>query len=262
MSNVVSPLRYPGGKTRAVNKIALLLPEFSEYREPFLGGGSVFMYVKQNMDCNNYWINDVNQDLMAFWIEAQKNSHDLAEEIQNIKDDCDNYRDLFFEYKYKKASSSFEKAVKFFILNRLTFSGVVGFGGYSGKTGRFTDSSIDRIRPLSDVLQSTLITHFDYMDMLRYPGDNVFLFLDPPYYDASKSKLYGKNGRLHLDFDFEKFAMEAQRCDHKWLITHSDTREIRDLFQFANIKEFDIVYGMDNVSRKPKRARELFITNY
>ncbi|MDD2344989.1 MAG: DNA adenine methylase [Bacteroidales bacterium] len=41
---IKSPLRYPGGKSRAVSLISQILPEFDEFREPFLGGGSVFIW--------------------------------------------------------------------------------------------------------------------------------------------------------------------------------------------------------------------------
>jgi len=44
---IKSPLRYPGGKSRSVEQIASQIPDFQEFREPFLGGGSVFVYVKQ-----------------------------------------------------------------------------------------------------------------------------------------------------------------------------------------------------------------------
>ena len=39
-----TPLRYPGGKSRAVTKMGIYFPNlrnYTEYREPFLGGGSV-----------------------------------------------------------------------------------------------------------------------------------------------------------------------------------------------------------------------------
>ena len=39
---IKSPLRYPGGKSRAIEKIIPLIPAFEEFREPFVGGGSVF----------------------------------------------------------------------------------------------------------------------------------------------------------------------------------------------------------------------------
>ena len=48
MKEVKSPLRYPGGKSKAISKILRYLPpDFSEYREPFVGGGSLFIYLKQ-----------------------------------------------------------------------------------------------------------------------------------------------------------------------------------------------------------------------
>jgi DNA adenine methylase len=71
MSKIKSPLRYPGGKSRAIKQI---LPQITlnirEYREPFLGGGSVFFAVKQLFDqqIKAYWINDLNPDLYHFYL--------------------------------------------------------------------------------------------------------------------------------------------------------------------------------------------------
>ena len=40
-----SPLRIPGGKTRAIKTLSRLVPSLTEWREPFLGGGSMSLYV-------------------------------------------------------------------------------------------------------------------------------------------------------------------------------------------------------------------------
>jgi DNA adenine methylase len=64
---IKSPLRYPGGKSRAVETIARLLPDFDEFREPFLGGGSVFVYVKQRFPNKKYWINDLYTEFYTSW---------------------------------------------------------------------------------------------------------------------------------------------------------------------------------------------------
>jgi DNA adenine methylase len=43
---IKSPLRYPGGKSRSVDLISKIIPDFDEFREPFLGGGSIFIHTK------------------------------------------------------------------------------------------------------------------------------------------------------------------------------------------------------------------------
>ena len=46
-SSLKTPLRYPGGKSRACKKMDPFFPDLSdydEYREPFLGGGSVMHF--------------------------------------------------------------------------------------------------------------------------------------------------------------------------------------------------------------------------
>ena len=44
---IKSPLRYPGGKSKALKRILPLIPEYDEFREPMVGGGSVFFALKQ-----------------------------------------------------------------------------------------------------------------------------------------------------------------------------------------------------------------------
>ncbi|MBX0310482.1 MAG: DNA adenine methylase, partial [Sulfurihydrogenibium sp.] len=94
-------------------------------------------------------------------------------------------------------------------------------------------------------------------------GEDVFIFLDPPYYSTIKSKLYGKNGDLHLNFDHERFASNMKKCQHLWLITYDDCIEIRELFSFAYIYPWELQYGMNNYRQgNAKKGKELFIANY
>ena len=107
-------------------------------------------------------------------------------------------------------------------MNRVTFSGIMDSGGYSQQAfeKRFTESSIERLKNLSGYLDTVCITCNDYDKLLHQDGENVFLFLDPPYYQPTKSKLYGVKGNLHTNFDHERFADNAKKCQHKWLLTY------------------------------------------
>lgn len=112
-------------------------------------------------------------------------------------------------------------------------------------------------------MPETKITNLDYQEIIDESGEDVFIFLDPLYYSATKSALYGKNGNLHKCFDHKRFAEVMKKTSHKWLITYDDSRYIRNLFSFANIFEWIKTYGMHNVNGvTDKNGKELFISNY
>ena len=265
---IKSPLRYPGGKTRAIERMKQLIPaEFDEYREPFLGGGSFFIHLKQKFTGARFWVNDLNPELYHFWKHTQSDSEELAKEIRKVKGTRSDGQSLFNELVTANvhALTGLERAVRFFVLNRITFSGVVEAGGYSQQafTGRFTESSIDRVAQLGPILEGVKITHLDYRELLLDGGREVFTFLDPPYFKATKSKLYGKNGILHTEFEHAEFANVMKRCAHSWLITYDNSPEIKQNFEFANRYEWELQYGMNNYKQgKAEKGNELFISNY
>ena len=263
---IKSPLRYPGGKSRAVELISTLVPDFDEYREPFLGGGSVFLYIKQKFPGRKYWVNDLYFELYKFWECSQNDLDLLIDKVYEWKNKYIIGKDLHgFLNENIKYFNDIERAAAFFIYNRITFSGTSLSGGYSNGafSGRFTESSIQRLKPLQQLLDGSLITNFDYEELIQTNGENVFIFLDPPYFSATKSALYGKNGNLHKNFDHIRFAENMKNCKHKWLITYDDSEYIRELFYFANINEWNLTYGMRNINENSDQiGKELFISNY
>ena len=263
---IKSPLRYPGGKSRAVNLISTLIPEYKEFREPFAGGASVYLYAQQCLPEKTYWINDLYTNLYKFWLYAQKDVEAMTEQILSWKNKFSVGKELFaFLNTHFASFSDLEQAAAFFVYNRVTFSGTTLSGGFSQSAfaDRFTDSSIQRLKKASKILSNAIITNLDYAEVVNAPGEDVFIFLDPPYYSATKSALYGKGGHLHKSFDHKRFAETMRQCKHKWLITYDDCEYIRDLFSFANITPWSLTYGMRNVNKiASQKGKELFISNY
>jgi DNA adenine methylase len=263
---IKSPLRYPGGKSRAVETIAKLLPDFDEFREPFLGGGSVFVYVKQRFPNKKFWVNDLYSELYRFWAMTQKDVDALIDKVNEWREKYPIGKELYrFLNENLENFNDSERAAAFFIYNRITFSGTTLSGGYSegAFTGRFTESSIRRLNDLAKVVNGSIITNYDYEELVKKEGENVFIFLDPPYYSATKSALYAKNGNLHKSFDHKRFAENMKNCRHKWLITYDDSEYIRNLFSFANIVPWNLTYGMRNITENSDQTgKELFISNY
>jgi DNA adenine methylase len=249
-----------------VKIISALIPEFDEFREPFLGGGSVFIYAKQRFPNKKFWVNDLYFELFKFWEMTQKDVDSLVEKIYEWRNQFPIGKELHkFLNENLDGFNDLERAAAFFIYNRITFSGTSLSGGFSegAFTGRFTESSIKRLNEFANVINGTTITNFNYEELVKRAGENVFLFLDPPYYSAKKSALYGKNGNLHKSFDHEKFADMMKNCKHKWLITYDDSDYVRELFSFAKITPWELVYGMRNVTKdSDQKGKELFISNY
>src|SRR5687768_7330576 len=83
-----SPLRYPGGKQKAIAQIVKMLPSSaSEYREPMVGGGSVFFYARSSGFAKKYWINDEFSELVSFWKTAQspQDCRKLRRELEALR---------------------------------------------------------------------------------------------------------------------------------------------------------------------------------
>lgn len=87
-----SPLRYPGGKSRAIDFLLNYIPPFKEYRECFVGGASIFLSVKQKFGSDNkkYIINDLYTETYNFWKMIQDNPDELVSKIIDFKNQFQN----------------------------------------------------------------------------------------------------------------------------------------------------------------------------
>lgn len=263
-----SPLRYPGGKSRAIKLLKdYFFKYFREYREPFFGGGSVGLYLLQSTNYKNamFYANDLNYDLYCFWQILKTRSVELIQEIQNVKNSFKCGRNLYeILIKRRDSIDDFQRAIDFFILNRITFSGVVDSGGYSQKAfqSRFTQSSIERLKEAAQVIQGFQFSNSDYADLILKNGKDVFIFLDPPYFSATKSKLYGKKGSLHTSFDHKRLCETLKSTSHTFLLTYDDSEFIRELYKDFYIQELQIQYGMNNYKQKyAPKGNEILISN-
>ena len=80
---IKTPLRYPGGKSKASTKMDQYFPDFSkykEYREPFLGGGSVAIHITKTYPRLKIWVNDLYEPLVNFWqvLQAEDGIRDVS----------------------------------------------------------------------------------------------------------------------------------------------------------------------------------------
>ena len=259
-TNNKSPLRYPGGKTRACKKLEIILNEhfnisdFDYIISPFFGGGSFEFYIQNNYNLDII-ANDLFKPLYNFWITSKNNKDNLCKELGEKLDLIDKAEFINIREKIINLNNDFNQSIMYFIINRCSFSGATLSGGFSLEASkkRFTQSSIDRINNLN-------LTHFNIynLDFEEFINNNEnkknLIFLDPPYYLEKSSKLYGNNGDMHNIFQHDKL-YKCLSTKKNWFMTYNNCQYIKNLYKDFKIIETEWSYGMN----KSKESSEIVI---
>ena len=252
-----SPLRYPGGKTRARKLLLDIYDEtfgskgFDRVVSPFFGGGSFEFYLQEKRELN-ILANDKFAPLLDFWETAKTRNEQLAAALRDIS--MDKARFLEFREEVLSDPDQLSKAVKLFAINRCSFSGATLSGGFSQEASekRFNAASIDRVAALD--LSGVLFSSEDFKEFLDRCEPEDFIFADPPYLLEKGSKLYGKNGDLHETFDHAGLASVLKEKKN-WILTYNDCKKIRDLYAGYEVRVLKWSYGMN----RTKESSEIVI---
>ena len=278
-----TPLRYPGGKSKALTKLWEQLPNlnaYDEYREPFLGGGSVAIHISRMYPDLQVWVNDLYEPLYQFWRILKRNVDDLKSELLELKEkhsDSEGYTDsnLFYEKKeYLEKpltdTTPMGRAVAFYVTNKCSFSGLSMNSSYSRLASKqnFKEDGIKYLPKFSELIQNWEITNLSYerllFDNLNQINTKKFLYLDPPY--EIKSNLYGTRGDMHKGFSHELFAKDCAKCDIDQLISYNDSNIIGERFKGWTASTYDHTYSLRHSDKKyienQKQRKELLLRNY
>ena len=268
-----TPLRYPGGKSRALSKIFQFAPDLTkvkQYREPFLGGGSVALEMSKRYPLMDIWVNDLYEPLYNFWCVLQHDVDELYETLYDLKSvycNQDAARCLFDAMKEainNKDITDVERAVAFYVVNKCSFSGLTESSSCSAQASdsNFSMNGINKLIEYSHMIESWTITNLSYEELLTDDKD-IFLYLDPPY--DIKDNLYGKSGDMHKRFDHDDF---AKQCDHHtspMLISYNSDQIVKDRFEEWSVSEFAHTYTMRSVgcyNTEQASRKELVLLNY
>ena len=275
MKSLKTPLRYPGGKSRAVKYLIPKMPkDITEYREPFLGGGSVAIaFTKENPNVP-VWVNDLYEPLTNFWFALRDDAEELHRCIKEYKEEYgtpDLARELFNEMKIQlnhPEAEDFYRAVAFYIINKCSFSGLTESSSFSpqASVSNFSMNGIDKLLEYSKLIQNWKITTGPYWDMMMTSAPvGTFWFFDPPY--DIKDNLYGRKGELHKGFNHEEFCawITQGNVKDKWMITYNTNPTLVEWYDGYNQTKWDLTYTMRSVGdymNEQKDRAELLITNY
>ena len=273
LKSLKTPLRYPGGKSRALANLFRFLPDLSqasEYREPFLGGGSVAIEIGKRYPNLDIWVNDLYEPLYNFWRELQENGSEMRDQLVQLKNrhpEPVSAKLLFLDAKEKvndDQTSNLSRAVSFYIVNKCSFSGLTESSSFSKQASEsnFSMRGIDKLPDYSLMIKKWKITNLRYQELFTDNKD-IFTYLDPPY--EIGSNLYGKKGNMHKGFDHDGFAAICDRFVGPQLVSYNSSQLIRDRFTGWTAAEFAHTYTMRSVgsyNTDQASRKELVLTNY
>ncbi len=273
MKSLKTPLRYPGGKSRACVKMDQWFPDlrdYKEYREPFLGGGSVAIHITKKYPHLDIWVNDLYEPLYNFWRVLQDDGYNLYKRLQELKSrypDQASAKGLFLEAKDVVSNydeSNLFRATAFYVVNKCSFSGLTESSSFSkqASVSNFSMRGIEKLPGYTQIIKNWKITNWSYESLLT-DDKECFTYLDPPY-DIG-SNLYGKRGSMHRGFNHDDFAADCDRYIGNQLISYNSSQLVKERFKEYEVSEFELTYTMRSVGeymREQKQRKELLLFNY
>lgn len=265
MPNVVSPLRYPGGKAKLYPYIKELLQMNDllgeTYIEPFAGGCGLALKLLVNDDVKRIVINDLDPAIYSFWYCVLNKTSALCQLIEDTPVTPEEWHRQKSIYMQGIKNNVLEYGFATFFLNRTNVSGVLmgGMIGGSAQTGLYRIDArfnrhdlITRIKKIADYKNRIVLSNLDAKVFLapenlkRY--HKAFINLDPPYVKKGH-KLYKNAFSLK---DHQDLFDVISRCNRKWIVTYDICDFISVLYEGYRSSFLDINYSV----RGNRKAKE------
>jgi len=296
-------LKWVGGKTQIIDKLIVDFPiEMNNYREIFLGGGSVLFtllsYVKSEIIKihGNIYAYDLNEPLIYIYKNIQTRHNELYDILQSIIIDfneCGNgeinrtptnieeakiAKENYYYWirsEYNKLCLTDKKDVlgsaMFIFLNKTCFRGVfrVGPKGFNVPYGHYNNPEIinkEHLEEIHNLIQNVVFECCDFATSLTNVEHNDFVYLDPPYAPETDTSFVGytENG-----FGIEKHTHLFGLCNDinnenkKFMMSNSDVNLVRENFPKEKYNTLSIVCKRSINSKNPEsKANEVIIMNY
>lgn len=275
----VSPLRYPGGKTRFVQLISAAIRALpqppSVFVEPFCGGAGVSLALLKQGQVDRVALNDADPLVASFWqviftrSEATKSDFEwLLQRVNKAPITLEAWR----EQKALQPANLREAAWKCLFLNRTSFNGILHKSGPIGgwtQVNRALNVRFNREKIGAKLLalnklrcQVERAENLDWQNFCEQyqRRHRSYLYLDPPYYHRAE-QLYG-----HLFDEAQHRALRdyllARRAP--WLLSYDDAAEVRELYgthPSRNTRVVDQTYSTHPVGGASFVGRELLFSN-
>ena len=296
-------LKWVGGKTQIIDKLIADFPvEINNYREAFLGGGSVLLtllsYVKSGIIKiqGNIYAYDLNEPLIYIYKNIQTRHIELYDILQTIITDfneCGNgeinrtpiniseakiAKENYYYWirsEYNKLCLTDNKSIlcsaMFIFLNKTCFRGIfrVGPKGFNVPYGNYNKPEIinkEHLEEIHDLIQKVVFECCDFNTSLTIVEPDDFVYLDPPYAPETDTSFVGytANGfNIENHNNLFKLVHNLTDTTKKIMLSNADVSLVRENFTNEKYSTLSILCKRSINSKNPDaKAKEVIIKNY
>ena len=273
---LVSPiLKWVGGKRQLLDSIEPLIPKFSTYYEPFVGGGAV-LFSRQP---DKAVVNDSNPELINVYLTIKNEPEALIQKLKEHKENSSeeyyySVRALDRDKSVFENMTNVERAARIIYLNKTCYNGlfrVNSAGEFNSPWGRYNNPNITNettIMALHTYLNKTniIIKCGDYRDALRGIRKGAFVYFDPPYMPISSSASF--TGYTAGGFGEQEQIVLKEQCDAlnakgiKFLLSNSACPFIEELYKEYIIEHVNAKRTINANPEKRGEIEEVLVRNY
>lgn len=265
---IKSPIKWAGGKTRAMPELLKHLPKADCLIEPFVGSGTVFM----NTEYRSYVLCDSNPNLINFFIQLTGRPADTIAACREVFNGGNNAEEFYkrraeFNSLTQKAhldpDAALLHAAYFLYLNRHTYNGLYREnlkGEFNSPFGKYTAPYFpeNEMRLFAEKANDTkaIFMHSDFRLSIRsvvYASDDAVIYCDPPYIPSSATANFTAYGKPFTLDDHRSLVTNLLNAHRQFgtraVISNSDTPETREIYSAFNLHAFSVRRSVSAKSR-------------
>ena len=262
-------LRWAGGKTWFTKYITNYLPEkFDNYYEPFVGGGSIFFYLKsKGYIKKKAFLSDSNAELINTYKVLKNKPQEL---FLLLKSHIDN-EDEYYRIRNTEYKDPIEKAAQFLYLNKTSFNGIYRVnrnGKYNvpyGKRNLYSLYNYEHLNSVSRALKNTYLSTQDFKKRCERVTKNDLVFIDPPYTVAHENNgfvqynqsIFSWNNQIELS----KLTMNLDKKGAFFLVTNAYHDCIKEIYTIGSQEKILRASTIGGIGAKRTKYKEIIISN-
>lgn len=254
---LVSPLRYPGGKSRLFPFFASIVSENrlfgTTYCEPYAGGAGLALRLLETGFVGQIAINDIDPGIYAFWQAAVYKTEAFCNLLEKTEISIDEWHRQREIHKSADHGDFLKLGFATYFLNRTNRSGIITgagpIGGYAQAGTWKLDarliknsqiSNFQKIGSLSNQIKVSNLDAIDFVERVVSIPD-ALIYLDPPYYVKGKklyTSFYQPSDHIHI--------AERLRTMNgiNWVVSYDDVPEIREIYSGFNLVTYRLQYSV------------------